>query len=123
MNDVEREAKRAAAEISVGDREFAGRQPRWKCEFERPDLKEIARAGELQGLTDDADPQRHHDAVSNIFLKAGRPAKTFCRMDHLRKAAVARIDACPDLTARSGILGYADDGRKLRIRADRQGSA
>src|ERR1700744_3981978 len=106
----------------MGDREFAGRQPFRKWELERPELKEIAGTAELQRLPDDVDPQRHRHAVADIFLEAGRPREAFRRMDHLRKVAVARIDPRPDLSAGCGILGDADNGGKVCIRADWQGS-
>src|SRR5256884_9638415 len=104
MNDVLREAERAAAEIGMGYGEIAGRQPHGQRQSERPDLQGIADAAKHQGFVLDRYKQRHADAVADIFFEPGRPGETFRRVNDLRKTVAARADAGPDLAAARRIL-------------------
>src|ERR1700738_238249 len=70
MNDIEREAKFARAEIGMGDRQIAGCEECRQPQRATPGLQKVARAAEQQGCSVDEDAQRHADAASNIFLKS-----------------------------------------------------
>ena len=48
MNDVEREAERAVAELGMRDAESAGREPRRQPQATGRELQEVARAAENQ---------------------------------------------------------------------------
>src|SRR3989442_8073155 len=120
MNDLQHEAERAAAEMGMGHREIAGREPPWQRQPERPDLERIADTAEYQRLVLDGDTQRHADAVADIFFEASRAGKALGGMDHLRKAVAARADTGPDLAAARRILGHRHDHRDAGLGARRQ---
>ena len=120
MNDLQREAERAAAEIGMGHGEIAGREPHRQRQSQRPDLQGIADAAKHQRFVLDRDTQRHADAVADIFFEPGRPGEAFRGMDHLRKAVAARADAGPDLAAARRILGHRHDHRDTGLGAGRQ---
>src|SRR5205814_10036891 len=106
VDESEREAKLAIAEIGMGDGEIAGRQPLRQGQSQASDLQRISGAVKLQRLVGDADPQRHRDAEADILLKASRAREALRRMNDLRKTSLARTDAGPDLAAARGILGH-----------------
>src|SRR5215204_697095 len=120
MNDLEREAEYAAAEIGMGHREIAGREPWRQRQSQRSDLQGIADAAKHQRFVLNRYSQRHADAVADIFFEPGRPGKALGGMDDLRKAVAARADAGPYLAAARRILGHRHDHRDTGLGARRQ---
>ena len=81
MDDVEREAKRAVAEIGMGHRQIAGREPWRQRQSQLSDLERVTDAAKQQRLVLDGYAQRHADAVADIFLKAGRTLRNVSRSE------------------------------------------
>src|SRR5215475_11859562 len=120
MDDLEREAERAAAEVGVADRERTGREPFRNWPAKPPEPEEIAGAAEVQPFMLDRQAQRHADAEADIFLEARRARESLGGVNDLRKAVAARADARPDLAAPCGVLGHRHDHGHAGLGAGRQ---
>src|SRR5882724_13276808 len=120
MNDLERETERSPAEIGMGDGEIARRQPWRQRQSPWSDLKRVMDAAKHQRFAFNEYPQRHADAVADIFLKTGRPGEAFRGVDDLRKSAFAGADPGPDLAAARGILRHRHDHRDASFAPGRQ---
>src|SRR4051794_14879140 len=75
MNEFEREAEFAVAEIGVADGQCARAKKCRQPQLETPELPEVTGTAKLQGLSVDGDPQCHADAVAEIFLESRRSRK------------------------------------------------
>src|SRR5436190_16170254 len=93
VDEIEREAELAVAEIGMGDGEIAGRQPLRRGQSQASDLQRISGAVKVQRLVGDAETQRHGDAEADILLEAGRAREALRRMNDLRKTSLACADA------------------------------
>jgi len=112
MDDLEREAERAAAKIGMGHGEIAGCEPRRQRQPQPPDLQEIADAAEHQRLALDRYPQRHADAVADIFLADRlKPSDPVARYA-LTGADIDRI---------AGLYRSDDTGLPVTIARDKDG--
>src|SRR5687767_6356977 len=69
----------------------------------------------MERLVLDRDPKGDTEAAPDIFLKAGRSGKALARMDDLREAAPAAVDAGPELAASFPILADAHHGGDERV--------
>src|SRR6202035_4100716 len=81
---------------------------------------EITCAAEQQRLAFDRKAERHADAETDIFLEPGRTREALGGMDNLRKAAPARANPRPDLSAARGVLGHGHDERNTRFTSGRK---
>src|SRR5258708_35201491 len=93
MNDLEGEQKTAVADLRMDDRQSAWRRPSRKEQPAPENLQEIAVAAEHQCALPHLDRQRHADPVADILLETGAAGEPLGRMDDLRKAAAAGVEA------------------------------
>src|SRR5262245_23031646 len=126
MEDLQRETELAVGQIGMGDVERARAEPRRQAPAPAEELEEIVLAAEDQRAFAGIDPERHADAIADIFLETGRTGEALGRMDDLREALGAGVKSRPDVAAhpfRHGHDAGDPDVRGMGIARDRQRSA
>src|SRR4051812_24744630 len=108
----------------MADAQVPGREQVRDAQPDARTAEKVMLAHEVQRVAFRLTPQRDAEPAADIFFEARRPGEALARMDHLREAAVAPVDAGPELPAPRRVLGDEyrrrndDVGRQWQRRAD-----